>query len=71
MGMKPVKALDIENEYLRPVDLAKLLRVTEKTLSNQRVKRIGIPFRKFSRAVVLYRRSDVEAYLDAQSKLLA
>lgn len=50
-------------EYLTPKQLAKLIGRAEGTLGNDRYLRRGIPYIKIGHKC-LYRRSDVEAYLD-------
>lgn len=49
-----------------PEEVAEYLRLTTKTLDNQRYQRIGIPFVKVG-GVVRYRWRDVEAYIEAQT----
>ena len=53
--------------YLTPKQVAEMLQVTERTLSNQRHEKRGIPFIKIERAV-RYSLSDIEEYLDSKKR---
>ena len=51
----------MEEHYLTPKQVAAMLQLTERTLTNQRHEGRGIPFIKIERAV-RYRRSDIDDY---------
>lgn len=55
----------MDAEFLTSREVATLLRIHPKTLSRLRTERRGPPWHQPEAGKILYRRSDIEAYLDA------
>jgi excisionase family DNA binding protein len=55
-------------QYLAPEQVADILKVSEKTLTNWRHRGKGLPFYKPSGRTVLYKMSDVENYIESTFK---
>ncbi|MER6252898.1 helix-turn-helix domain-containing protein [Streptomyces sp. NPDC001584] len=51
---------------MRPREVAARTRYSVQTLANHRCMGIGIPFTKLPSGRVMYRRDDVEAYLNGR-----
>jgi excisionase family DNA binding protein len=51
--------------FLTAGEVARILRLSTETLAHWRSERRGIPFLKVGRKSVLYRRSDLNEWLDA------
>ena len=54
----------VEKEFLTPREVSRIFGIAEQTLANLRWLRLGPPYFKPSRRKVLYRRSDVEKWIE-------
>ncbi|MBE4791718.1 helix-turn-helix domain-containing protein [Streptomyces caniscabiei] len=73
MRKSAVDVLEVD-EWLTPSEAAKLAKLSVRTLSDRRWKKIGPPYRKLSPGKggrVRYRRSDVLAWLQGDQKASA
>lgn len=73
MRKSAVDVLEVD-EWLTPSEVAKLAKLSVRTLSDRRWKKTGPPYRKLSPGKggrVRYRRSDVLAWLQGEQKMSA
>jgi len=55
------------SELMTEAELAALLKVSPKTLANQRTRRVGPPYLKLSGGIVRYSRAAVAAWMEANT----
>ena len=56
----------LSSEYITSKDLSAMLHVCDETVSRMRFRKNGPPYIRISRCKILYRLSDVEAWLSSQ-----
>lgn len=52
-----------ERDLMTPAEVAAALQISEKTLANQRSRRVGLPYAKLSGGIVRYSRTAVRKYV--------
>lgn len=66
--MQPAIPFDDPNAVVLPTQLAAYLHTSEAVLAQERYRGVGIPYVRHGRRI-LYRVSDIRAYLDANTEV--